>query len=183
MEPTENEIIERCLEGDRDVYALLVERYQQMVYTLAYRMLGDEAAAKDAAQESFLSAYVSLRRFKGGAKFSTWLMSIALNKCRDALRARRETVSVAEMEEMLPDPAAGPETRLQRKEEQDRLQKALNRLPDEYREVIVMKHVQGRDYAEIAAAAGASEGALKVRAWRAREMLRSLLVKEEDANV
>ncbi len=175
MELTDEKVVERCLQGDRDVYSHLVDKYQQMVYVLAFRMLGDEAAAKDAAQESFLSAYVSLRSFRREAKFSSWLTSITLNKCRDMLRGRKDTVSVDDLEEVLPGRDADPEERFHQKENEDLLQQALNKLPDEYREVIVLKHIRGLDYAEIAQTAGVSEGALKVRAWRAREMLRFLL--------
>ena len=175
MDLTDEQIIERCLKGDRDIYALLVDKYQQMVYTLAFRMLGDEAAAKDAAQESFISAYLSLRRFRREAKFSSWLTSIVLNKSRDMLRGRKDTVSVEDMENVLPGHDDDPEARLRRKQSEDILQKALNKLPDEYREVIVLKHIRGLNYGEIAQTAGVSEGALKIRAWRAREMLRFLL--------
>ena len=171
---TEDDIIDRCIDGEKEVFSVLVERYQQMVFTLAYRILGDEAAAKDAAQDSFLSAYRALETFRKDAKFSSWLASITLNTCRDALRRRRETVSVGEIEDMLQDRTEDPEKRLQRKEEEDMLQAALDRLPADFREIVVLKHIQGMDYGEIAALTGASEGALKVRAYRAREMLKDL---------
>jgi len=98
---TEKEIIERCVKGQREMYSLLIEKYQEMVFTVAYRVLGDESAAKDAAQESFISAYISLRHFKGNSKFSSWLVSITLNKCRDMLRRRKDVVSLPDMADTL----------------------------------------------------------------------------------
>ena len=174
---TEHEIIGRCLNGEKEEYALLVQRYQGMVYTTAYRMLGDEQGAKDAAQESFIAAYVSLKSFRRDAKFSSWLMSITLNKCRDILRGRKDTIPVLEMENTLRSRLDDPEVRFRNKEEEGALQNALNRLPEEYREAIIMKHIQELDYAEMSALTGMSAGALKVRAHRAREMLKELLLK------
>ncbi|OGW29417.1 MAG: hypothetical protein A2X56_04690 [Nitrospirae bacterium GWC2_57_13] len=183
MDLTDEKIVEQCLKGDREIYSLLVDKYQQMIYVLAYRMLGDEAAAKDAAQESFISGYLSLRSFRREAKFSSWLTSIALNKCRDMLRGRKDTVSVDDLGDVLPGKGADPEERYRQKENEDVLQEALGKLPDEYREVIVLKHIRGLDYAEIAQTAGVSEGALKIRAWRAREMLRFLLKEGQGTHV
>lgn len=177
IELSEEQIIQRCLDGDREAYSLLIEKYQQMVYTVSYRMLGEEAAAKDAAQESFLSAYLALKNFRKDAKFSSWLLSITLNKCRDILRAKKNTVSVLEMENTLPSKSASPEEHLRRKEEGDLLQAALSTLSEEYRTVIILKHIEGMDYREIATVCGESAGTLKVRAHRAREMLRDVLIK------
>jgi len=175
--PTEQEIIVRCLNGEKEEYALLVQRYQGMVYTTAYRMLGDEQGAKDAAQESFIAAYVSLKSFRRDAKFSSWLISITLNKCRDMLRGRKDTIPVLEMENTLRSRLEDPEVRFRNKEEEGTLQNALNRLPAEYREAIIMKHIQELDYTEMSTLTGVSAGALKVRAHRGREMLKELLLK------
>lgn len=174
---SDGEIISRCLGGDREAYEGIVERYQGMVYTVAYRMLGDEALARDAAQEAFLAAYCGLERFRKRSKFSTWLMSIALNVCRDQLRKRRESLPLSGAAEILPDHAADPAERLAQKENRDLLQHALNRLPPEYREIVVLKHIQGLDFREIAKLCGEREGTLKVRAHRAREMLRDALAE------
>ena len=174
---TEEDIIHQCLAGEKEMYSILVERYQTMVFTIAYRMLGDEDAAKDAGQESFVSAYVSLKKFKRDSKFSTWLMSIALNKCRDVLRNRKNSVPIEEMEGTLQDREPNPEDVLRRSQGEEGLQKALAGLPEEYREALVLKHVQGLDYKEMAALTGVSIGALKVRTYRAREMLKELLKK------
>jgi RNA polymerase sigma-70 factor (ECF subfamily) len=179
---TEKEIIERCVKGQREMYSLLIEKYQEMVFTVAYRVLGDESAAKDAAQESFLSAYLSLGHFKGNSRFSSWLVSIALNKCRDMLRRRKEAVPLPDMADTLRSGGEGPLEQLETKQTRDMLQAALNMLPNDYREAVVLKHVQGLDYHEMSELCGVSEGALKVRVHRGREMLRNILREGDLSN-
>jgi RNA polymerase sigma-70 factor (ECF subfamily) len=171
------DIIRQCLAGDRDRFSILVERYKSMLFSLAYRMLGDQDAANDMAQESFISAYVGLKDFHHGSKFSTWLCQILMNKCRDYLRAGKNKVSVDEIADLRSDPKATPEETASAHQTSDAVQKALDGLSPEYREVIVLKHLEELDYHEISQILGASIPALKVRAYRGREMLRKLLDK------
>ena len=175
MTAEEQTIIAQCLDGDSDRYAVLVDRYQAMAYNVAYRMLGDGDAAKDMAQESFISAYAGLRDFQRGSKFSSWLYRIVVNKCKDHLRGVRETVPVDEVCEILPTCGQTPEEALSAHQTGDVIQGALNELPVEYREVIVLKHIEELDYQEISAILGVTVNALKVRAYRGREMLRQVL--------
>ena len=173
-------MIRRCQAGDRDSYAILVDRYGNMVFNVAYRMTGDGDSAKDLAQESFIAAYNGIKRFRFGSKFSTWLYSIVLNKCRDHFRQVRDTLSTDDIAGTYPDHRASPEQSAVSREDRDMLQQALGRLSEEYREVLVLKHIEELDYQEIAAITGASVPALKVRAHRGREMLRKAL---EEAGV
>ena len=169
------DLIRQCLDGDTDKFSFLVERYKSMLFSLAYRMLGDQDAANDMAQESFISAYVGLKNFHYGSKFSTWLYQILMNKCRDYLRAGKNKVSVDEIAELKSDPKATPEETASIHQTSDVVQKALDGLSPEYREVIVLKHIEELDYHEISDILGVSIAALKVRAYRGREMLRKLL--------
>ncbi len=180
QQPDDEAIIKQCLAGNREAYSGLVERYKTMVYTIAYRMTGDGDIAKDLAQDSFIAAYSGLDRFRFGSKFSSWLYSIALNKCRDHLRQTRETVSTDDIVAVRPDGKASPEQSVATAQNRDLLQQALNGLPPDYREVLILKHIEELDYQEIAAITGAGIAALKVRAHRGREMLRKVL---EDAGV
>ncbi len=173
----EYSIIERCRKGDPEIYAVLVERYQEMICNVAFRMLGDAETAKDVAQESFISAYGSLASFKNDAKFSTWLCSIAMNKCRDHLRGRKTTVPLDDIEELAVAQGPDPETVLSRKQSSRELQAALSALPAEYREVIILKHVEGLDYKEMEAVLGVSANALKVKTHRAREWMKKYFEK------
>jgi RNA polymerase sigma-70 factor, ECF subfamily len=173
-------IIRDCRNGRPDQYAVLVDRYRSLAYNLAYRMVGDPDAAQDMAQESFIAAYQGLKEFKFGSLFSTWLYTIIMNKCRDYLRAKRPNMSVDDLAEVRRDVNPSPEERAASRQAGDILQESLDALPTEYREVLVLKHVQELAYGEIADMLGISIGALKVRAHRGREMLRRKL---EEAGV
>ncbi len=176
----EEALIRQCLDGDEDAFRVLVERYKAMIFNLAYRMLGDADAASDTAQESFIAAYTGLRHFRSDAKFSSWLYRIALNKCRDQLRVAREMVPADDVAGVLPDPGVSPEAAASARQGGDLLQRALDELPAEQREAVVLKHIEGLSYGEIAAMTGTGIAALKVRAHRGREALKKLL---EEAGV
>lgn len=181
MRTDEYSIIKQCLGGDQEKYAILVERYQGMIHNLSYRMLGDAEAAKDVAQESFVSAYVALRNFQGGAKFSSWLCRIAMNKCRDYLRSKKGTLSVDVIAELSATKEACPEEAASKKQIRDGIQAALSSLPEDYREVIILKHIEGLDYREMEKILGISANILKVRTYRGREMLKKILTGKEEA--
>jgi RNA polymerase sigma-70 factor (ECF subfamily) len=171
----EDDIIGRCLKGRREEYALLVDRHKDMAFNIAYRMLGDEDAAKDMAQESFIAAYAGLKEFRREAQFSSWLCRIIINKCKDFLKSRHETVDLQDVEEIIPARTRTPEQAVCANQSGDLIQKALARLPVDYRTVIVLKHMEELSYDEIAGILGVSVPALKVRAHRGREMLKQVL--------
>ena len=173
----EFEVIRDCTSGQSERYAVLVDRYRALAYNSAYRMLGDQDAAEDVSQESFIAAYQGLKNFKFGSRFSTWLYTIVMNKCRDSLRAKRPGVSLDDLAEVRSDRGPSPEERASSHQTGDIIQDALNALPPEYREVIILKHVQDLEYTEIAEILGMSVGSLKVRAHRGREMLKKAIEK------
>ena len=173
----EYSIIEQCRKGNSEVYAVLVERYQEMIYNVVYRMLGDAESARDIAQESFIAAYGALKEFRNDSKFSTWLCSIAMNKCRDQLRAQKDTVPLDDVMEMAVATDPNPEAALCNKQLSLELQAALCALPEDYRQVIILKHIEGLDYREMEAILGVSANALKVKTYRAREWLKKYFEK------
>ena len=174
---TEDEyaIIRKVLAGEADHYAVLVDAYKDLAYNIAFRLVGDADAAKDMAQESFIAAYNALGDFKFNSRFSSWLYRIVVNKCRDHFRATRETVPVDDICEDIAGSDRTPEQAASSRQTGDAVQQALNKLPPDYREVIILKHIEGLDYQEIADTLEVSVNALKVRAHRGREMLRKLL--------
>jgi RNA polymerase sigma-70 factor (ECF subfamily) len=180
----ENTIIAQCLAGDRKAYAVLVERYKDLVHDLVYRMIGDAVRAEDIAQDAFINAYLSLRDFRGESRFSTWLCRIAMNRCKDMLRrARREVLMPGgpDGETHIPDSVDEGETpaaTLERREREAVLRRALARLPLKYREAVVLRHMEGMDFKEVGGLLGIAAGAAKVRTFRGREMLRKLLERE-----
>ncbi len=172
-------------EGDLASFNALVERYQDRVYNLCWRMLGLREAAEDAAQETFLAAYRSIRRFRGPS-FRAWLLRIAANASTDELRRRRRRPQVsldtpsADGEAAFdpPDPSAGPEEWALRREQARHMQAALLTLPGDQRLAVVLCDVQGLSYEEISEAMGSSLGTVKSRISRGRARLRSYLLEQ-----
>ncbi len=171
----EYSLIRACLRGNSEQYAVLVDRYKNMVYNTAFRMVGDPEAANDIAQESFISAYNALESFTYRSKFSTWLYSIAMNKCRDHLKGMKSLVALDDVSEKIACNGPNPEESAHRKQQADAIQNALNALPEDFRQAVVLKHIEGLDYKEMEEVLGVSLNALKVRTYRAREMLKKIL--------
>jgi RNA polymerase sigma-70 factor (ECF subfamily) len=175
--PSDVALVAAACSGDADAFAELVTRYERPVYHLAYRTLHDAEEARDITQESFLRAYRSLRSFRPTAKFSTWLFAIAYHACCDRLKRLRRF-----SDEELPDPpdsSPGPEHRVVALDEAQRLRDAIDRLPEKYRAVITLYHLQGRQYEEIAKVLDLPMGTVKTHLFRAKEQLRRTLGEME----
>lgn len=179
---TDTELIRRHLEGDSQAAQALIGKYQDMVYGLAWRMLGDGEEARDAAQDIFLSALDALPGFRGEYAFSTWLYRIAVNGCiaRSKLRKRRSAteVSVDGRSLQAQYPADGSPSSLdlvERQERDDSLRRAVAELPEVYRTVVVLHYFQDLAYEEIARVLSIPEGTVKVRLFRARRLLQRKL--------
>ncbi len=169
-------LVAQALRGRSDAFGTLVERYDRAVYHLAYRTLRDREEARDATQEAFFKAYRSLRTFRPEGKFSTWIFAIAYHACCDRL-ARRKRYSNEELPERA-DPAAGPESEAIASDEAQRLRRAIASLPEKYRAVITLYHLQGRQYEEIAQVLSVPMGTVKTHLFRAKEQLRRILNQE-----
>lgn len=173
-------LIERAGEGDQAAFGALVERYQNAVYNLAYRMLGSPEEAEDAAQEIFVRIYRQLARYDPGRKFSTWVLTIATNYCIDQLRRRR--MQFVPLENIIPWARAretGPEGAALDREARDEVQRLLRDLPEKYRAVLVLRYWQDLSCAEIADVLKLPEGTVKTQLHRARKALGQLLTKQE----
>jgi len=166
-------LVTQALAGRGEAFGTLVERYDRAVYHLAYRTLRDSEEARDVAQEAFFKAYRSLRTFRPGAKFSTWIFSIAYHACCDRLN-RRKRYSNEELPERA-DPGAGPEQQAIAGDEARRLRAAIAQLPEKYRSVITLYHLQGSQYDEIAQVLEIPIGTVKTHLFRAKEQLRRML--------
>ncbi|MHB8141683.1 MAG: RNA polymerase sigma factor [Vulcanimicrobiaceae bacterium] len=171
-------LVAATLSGERDAFAELVERYDRAVYHLALRTLRDAEEARDVAQETFFKAYRSLRTFKPGAKFSTWILAIAYHACCDRL-TRRKRYAQDELPDRA-DPAPGPEAQVLAGDDARRLRAAIDALPEKYRTVITLYHIQGHQYEEIAAVLGVPLGTVKTHLFRAKEQLRQRLSQTEE---
>ena len=176
-EPDDGELVALTLRGNSEAFATLVERYDRAVYHLAYRTLRDVEEARDATQEAFFKAFRSLRTFKPGAKFSTWIFAIAYHACCDRLN-RRKHYTGDELPERA-DAGPGPEQQVIDLDRAARLRRAIDALPEKYRTVITLFHLQGKQYDEIATVLGLPMGTVKTHLFRAKEQLRRLLGETE----
>ncbi|HEX6383933.1 MAG TPA: sigma-70 family RNA polymerase sigma factor [Anaerolineae bacterium] len=175
-------LIEQAKKGDVAAFNRLVLHYQELVYNVTYRIMGEPQAAEDITQEAFISAYKALNRFRGG-NFKAWLLRIATNSCYDELRRRkrRPQSSLDRLTEdnesfaFLRSPQEGPEGHQQRLELVQAIEHCLEELPDEQRVTAVLCDVEGYDYNEIADITSVSLGTVKSRLSRARAKLRDCL--------
>lgn len=181
------ELIADYLAGSEEAFNQLVLRHHRMAFNLAYRFVSDYEDANDLAQEAFIRVHKSLKRFKGTCSFTTWLYKIVLNLARNRYRwkKRRGEFSKISLDNPghdtdrgpmeVPDEALSVATQVRRKEIQTRIEESLNRLPAEFREVLVLRHMEGMTYTEISELLGCAEGTIKSRLHRARTEIRRLL--------
>lgn len=177
----EQRLVQQARGGDVAAFEALVRAHEATVYRLALRQLGSREDAEDAAQEVFLKAYTSIRNFRGDSKLSVWLYRITCNVCTDALRRRKETVSLTvETEEgsgelELPDQRFDPAALAERADLRAQIGAALDQLPAEARQILLLRELSGSSYEEIAGILSLDLGTVKSRIFRARKKLCTLL--------
>ncbi|HTN71724.1 MAG TPA: sigma-70 family RNA polymerase sigma factor, partial [Methylomirabilota bacterium] len=147
------ECVRKALQGEKDAFEILVRRHQKTIFNLLYRMLGDYDEAAEISQEAFLSAYRSIKQFRGDANFSTWLYRIALNHAstrrRSLTKWQQRTVAL-ETTEPVSEPELNPAETMEQKEIQEQVQKALSGLEPDDVTIIVLKDLQDVPYEEVA---------------------------------
>ena len=183
-------IVRRVQHGDVNAFELLVAAYEKNVFNVALQMLGNREDAQDMAQEAFLKAYNSLSSFRGDSKFSSWLYRIVSNVCLDFKRrqGRRPSSSLTveddegeTLELDIADESQSPEALLERKLTREAVRRGLQELPDEQRQILLLREIQGMSYEEISEAMGLEEGTVKSRIFRARKKLCAFLL--QDGNI
>lgn len=180
--------VARCRKGDTEAFAFLVRRHQKRMINVAFRMIGDYDEACDIVQESFLSAYRAIGKFRGDARFSTWLCGIVLNHSRNLLK--QKAARVHREAGSLDDPAGstdgrfacGPlsreepiSERIEKRERDEKVQDCIGSLEGEQREVLVLRDIQGFSYEEIGGLLKLPGGTVKSRLFRARNALKESL--------
>ena len=180
-------LIARVLRGEKEVFHELIRPYERMVYVTIFAILKNETEAEDGAQETMISAYRNLKSFRGEAKFSTWLVTIAMNEARKRLR-KAKTAAEDSLDEpkddgegdytpaVLTDWREIPLAALERRELKEKLRDAVSMLPEKYREVFVLRDIEELNQEETAAALGMNVTLVKVRLHRSRMMLQKMLV-------
>lgn len=186
---TENDIIKKCKDGNREAFNKLVEKYQSQVVNIAYGMLSDKEDAYDATQEVFIRVYKSIGSFKEKSSFSTWLYRITANICSDILRKRQKTTNTISINQVyddenkeidIKDESPMPEEMAEITERQRAVRQAIRELSDEYRAVITLCDIEGMTYDEISQVLGLPSGTVKSRINRARNSLRKILSKKRE---
>ena len=189
MSVQEQVLVERLRRKDERAFAELIRLYQNQVFTLVFRMLGDRGEAEDLAQDVFLTVYKSIETFRGDSKLSTWLYRIAVNHCYNKLKylGRRghkenqslETVNEGSPDVIAPQPSkhADPQAALEGAELERAIGHALTLLDEEHRVVIILRDIEDLSYEEIAAITGLADGTVKSRLHRGRMALKQHLEK------
>ena len=183
----ESALIWRIVAGETQLFHQLIRPYEKLVYVTILTMVKNEAEAEDGAQETMINAFRHLKSFRGEAKFSTWLVTIAMNEGRKRLRkvkvAAETPLGIPTDENegdftpaLLTDWREIPLEALERKELRKKLREAVELLPEKYREVLVLRDIEGLNQEETAAALGINVTLVKVRLHRARMMLQKGLV-------
>src|SRR5713101_5728985 len=180
METTEAGLIARILAGEKELFHELIRPYERMVYLTLFSIIKNETDAEDGAQEAVINAYRHLASFRGEAKFSTWLTTIAINEGRKRLRKSKGEQEESHEGDFTPAPLTDwreiPLEALERKELREALRVAVAELPDIYRQVFTLRDLEELSIEETAQALGINPGAVKVRLHRARMMLQKRLV-------
>lgn len=183
MDISDQELVQHFLAGDESQFEELVKRYSKLVGTIAFGVVRDVEAAKDITQEVFVKAYRSLASLSNPSKFKSWLYGIARTTSIDWLRAQKKNkVSLDELEEKgfaLKDLSVSPhQTPLEVLEEDEnkiRIRKEILNLPEKYKEIILLKHIQNYSYKEICEFLGITQSAVETRLFRARLLLKGKL--------
>lgn len=184
MDALINKRIKEVLKGDQNAFAEIVELFQDKLYRICYRMLGNQHEAEDIAQEAFVRAFINIHTFDTNRKFSTWLYRIGTNLCIDRIRKKKPDyyldaeVAGTEGLNMYSQIASKdelPEQEVLKMEMQDRVQYEISRLPDKYRAVIVLKYMEDLPLQEISEILEMPLGTVKTRIHRGREALRKQL--------
>jgi len=183
IDASDSGVVKRILGGDRDVFRLLVERYERQVFTLCLRMVKNRHDAEDCAQTAFIKAYSALGQFRSGSSFKSWIYRIASNVCIDALRKSARIPATVmhdenEIQTHLAESGPGPRACASMSELRDALETALQSLDDAYRLPLVFFHLEGLEISEISAILKLRLGTVKTRVRRGRLMLREIILRD-----
>ncbi len=185
MQTQEQNLVKRSQEGDLQAFNQLVELYQTQLYGLAYNILRNTASAEDITQESFISAFKSIGKFRGGS-FKAWLFRIVTNTSIDYLRSSKRhpseslDESIAELGFDVASKEESPEEHAMRRELRSEIERGLHVLPYDQRMAATLVDIQGLSYEEAAEALGISSGTLKSRLSRGRFRLRDFLLQKPE---
>ena len=177
---TNNEqiLINQIMDGDTSAFSVLVESYKDLVFTLALRMLKNKEEAEEVAQDTFVKAYKSLSKFKGDSKFSTWIYRVAYNTCLDRIKKNRKYINNVEINEFTAHQVKTIDNALDRIEVRERneaIQRCIERLSSEDSFLLTLYYFDDLSLDEISKIVGISTNSIKVKLFRCRKKLASIL--------
>lgn len=167
-------LVNECLRGNSQAFEILVDRYQKVIFNLAYRICNDYSDAEDITQSAFIKVYRNLGKYNNRYKFFSWLYRIAINEALNMMKIRKNTEQLNDHKTAV-EPS--PESQFQQSETDRLIQNALLSLKSEYRVVIVLKHFQNFSYLDIAHILKISEKKVKSRLYTARQLLGEVLIR------
>lgn len=189
MNEIETILLKKAIKGDVDAFEKLISFYEKLIYNIAYRKLMNREDAQDAAQETIVKIYKNINKCNSTISFKSWICAITVNTCIDELRKRKnnmeyldEKVSAedSEMVKQVKSDEVTPEEAMIKKELGAALSAAICELPEDHKNLIVLRDIQGLSYQELADACGISLGTVKSRLSRARENLKKILISDRE---
>lgn len=182
---SDREVVSRVVAGEKELYEILLRRYNQLIYRVVRSYLNDEDEAEDLMQEIWIKAWQNLNRFRGEASFSTWLVRIAVNEALMSNRKKKNRARYPanrhsthkQLAQLTGSENMNPEKKTVQRENRRLLEQAIDRLPENYRTVYILREVEGMDTTEAAACLQISENNTKVRLYRARSLLKNELYR------
>lgn len=170
--------IDKILQGETNVFAVLVDRYKDMIFTLAHKMVKNREEAEEVAQDTFIKIYNSLNKFKGDSKFSTWIYKIAYNTCLDRLKKNKKedlNISIDEFSAHLIKTMSNALSALEDKERKQTIQNCLNLLPSEENFLLTLFYFEDQSLEEIGKIMNINANNVKVKLFRSRQKLTIIL--------
>ncbi len=173
----EEMLIAKAQSGDKEAFEKLLEKYKNMILSMAYYISQNEYDALDMAQEVYVKLYKNVYKFEGKSKFSTWVYSVARNTCIDEYKRikRNKTNSYETDEKDMSVDTDGPEEIILKKELSDFVRLLLSELPPIYNKILVLRYIEGLSYREIAKRLECSEGTVKSRLFRGKKMMKKII--------
>ena len=178
--------IDKVLQGETNAFAMLVNRYKDMIYTLALKMIKNREEAEEVAQDTFIKIFNSLSKFKGDSKFSTWIYKIGYNTCLDRLKKNKkeeQNISIDEFSSHLIKTMDNALSALEDKERKQTIQNCLNLLPSEENFLLTLFYFEDQNLEEIGKIMSINANNVKVKLFRSRQKLAVILKKQLEPEI
>ncbi|OXA94344.1 RNA polymerase sigma factor [Flavobacterium hercynium] len=183
---SDQEYIDKILQGDTNAFAVLVNRYKDMIFTLSLKMVKNREEAQEVAQDTFVKAYSSLRQFKGDSKFSTWIYRVAYNTCLDRIKKNKKedlNISIDEFSSHHIKTMNNALSALEDKERKQTIQNCLNLLPNEENYLLTLFYFEEQSLEEIGKIMNITSNNVKIKLFRSRQKLAVILKKQLEPEV